>query len=509
MLAPRAATTLALTVLLGGCLLDPGNGQQLAGTDASVAFSGFMPNASGSVQLRASSSPTGPFVAWFGSSTTASGTPYLFGVPDGSGGSIPIYPWSLDTVIPAGLWSLETGANSCDVNATYVRGYTGPYNLWSFDAPSPTYPGGYTCLAQAFLDGEGIGAALQTCGSASSPIVRLEAPLAAVFVGDVVIASQAQADAFACVHTIDGNLTIAPLSPTTVELPQLGTVTGDVALSLPVQAPPGGPFQDLRCGSAVPVTVQSVITRIQLPQLSQVDGNIDIDAPSSGVGTTSGERIELGLDALVNLGGDLAITLETPAVSPCGFSSLTTTSGGLSLSFGTGDVGGGSLLGSLAEVGGEVAVSGGFTVLGLLGELQHAGSLSLQNMSNPNPLNTLDALATVDGSVYLHALPNLPLLTGLTEVGALVLDDIGATALSAVGSSAVEVGGLSLLANPSLSNLGSSANSNINLTDDATLVIGSGAGVNPSLTAAEVCEFVDYQQVTNGWTAQGVGFSCP
>ena len=505
----RFAPPLALFGLLAGCMLDPGNGEVLASTQAAAPFSGHLTTPAGSVQLRASQSPTGPFAAWPGSSGTASTTPYFFSVPDGSGGSIPIYPWSIAAVIPASFWTTEAGADGCEVSATYVRGMTGPYNLYSFDAPSPTYPGGTACLAQEFIAGEGILTALQTCRSASSPVVRLEAPDEAVHVGNVVITSQAEADAFACVYTIDGNLTVAPASPVTIDLPRLRTVTGDVALSLPVEAPPGGPFSEARCGSSTPSSVQSVITRVHLPELSQIDGNLDIDAPSTGVGTTSGERIELDLDALVNLAGNLDISFGTPAVSPCGLSNLVNAGGDLSLAFSTGDVGGGSLLTSLEEVDGNVALSGGFTMIGVLGQLEHAGSLSVQDIANPIPSSTLDGLLTVDGSVYLHDLPGNPLVTNLTSAGALVLDDVGFFSLSAVGSASVDVGTLSLLSNPSLATLGSATSSNLNLTVGASLVIGTGSGANPALTTAEVCEFVGYQQTANGWVPQGSGFSCP
>lgn len=500
---------IALPGLLVGCMLEPGNGEELASVDAAVAFNGFLPNASGSVQVRASASPSGPFVAWPGSSTTASATPYFFSVPDGSGGTMQIYRWTINVAVPEASWGSETGADGCNVKATYVRAYTGPYNLYSFDVQSDTYPGAASCLLSEFIDGEGILTALEACRSPDSPIVRLEAPGDTVHDGDVVITNQAQADALGCATTIDGNLTVAPPSPTTIDLPLIEHVTGDVSLSLPVEGPPMGPFQEIRCGSAVPSTVESVITRVHLPALTEVGGSVDVDAPSSGVGTTFGERIEVDLNALTTLGGDLSLSFETPAVSPCGLSSLATTGGDLSLSFAGGDVGGGSLLASLTSVDGEVAVSGGFTVIGLLGDLEHAGSLDVQSIGNPNPGSTLDALTIVDGTVYLHDLPGVPLLTGLTQAGAIVLDDIGASSLGLVGSSSVQAGGLSLLANASLSDLGTVASSNVDFTASASLEIGSGVDDNPSLSAAEVCDFVAYQQGVNGWTPAGVGFSCP
>ena len=504
----RFAPLIALYGLLAGCMLEPGNGQELESTDETVSFHGFLPNASGSVQLRSSSSPAGPFTAWFGSSTTASATPYLWTVPDGSGGAMQIYEWSIDSPVPASSWTTETGADGCNVNATYVRAFTGPYNLYSFDAPSETYPGGFSCLLTAFFNGDGILTALESCRSPDSPVVRLEAPAETVTSGDVVVTSQAEADVYACTTTIDGNLTVAPASPTTIDFPHLQQVTGDVSLSLPVEGPPMGPFQEIRCGGTVPVTVESVITRVHLPQLSDVGGNVNIDAPSSGVGTTFGERIEVDLDALTSLGGNLALSFETPAVSPCGLSSLSTTSGDVSLAFATGDVGASSLLSSLTSVDGDVTVIGGFTVLGVLGALEHAGSLDVQSIANPQP-STLAALTTVDGSVYLHDLPGAPLLPALASAGSLVLDDIGAASLGAVGSSSVQAGGLSLFANPSLSDLGTAVSSNVDFTIGASLEIGTGASANPSLSAAEVCDFVAYQVSTNGWTPLGVGFSCP
>lgn len=498
-----------VSALLTGCMLNPGNGQQVESSAATVSFSGFLPTASGAVQVRASSNPGGPFVAWAGSSTNANATPHFFGVPDGSGGTMQIYRWAIDVPVPAASWGVETGVDGCDVNATYVRAYTGPYNLYSFDVQSDTYPGAASCLLSAFVDGDGILDALNACRSPDSPIVRLEAPGDEVHVGNVVISSQAQADEFACVTTIDGDLTISPSSPTTIDMPRLEHVTGDVSLSLPVEGPPMGPYQEIRCGSSSPSTVESVITRVHLPALADVTGNLDIDAPSSGVGTTFGEPIEVDLDALTSLGGNLSLSFETPAISPCGLSSLTSMAGNLSLSFSTGDVGGSSLLPGLLSVNGDVAVSGGFTVLGVLGALEHAGSLDVQDIANPNPTSTLDALTTVDGSVYLHDLPSIPLVPGLTDAGVIVLDDIGATTLSLIGSSSVSADGLSLFANPSLSELGSTVSSNIDFAAGASLVIGTGVAANPSLSAAEVCDFVSYQQSVNGWTPAGSGFSCP
>lgn len=486
--------------LLSACMTGPANGDAIESIDAPVTFEGYMPNPGVTVQIAAAATPAGPFTAWNGSSATASATATL-SIPVGSGGTTPIYPWSVSTVVPQSRWGIESGPDGCDVRATYVTATSGPFSLYTFDAPNDTDPGGLACLVDEFLSGTEAVTALEACRSPDSPVVRLEAPGEDPLVGDVLIETQADADAIACIPEIDGNLTIAPMSPTAIDIPALRVVTGDVMLSLPVQAPVGGPFDEARCGSATPTTVWSEITRVHLPQLARIDGNLDIDAPSTGVPTTPGEHIELDLDALAELGGDLSLTFGTPAVSPCGLSALGEVPGDLTIAFANADVGGGSMLSSLTEVGGQVAVSGGFTVIGLLGNLQTAGALSLTDIPNLQPSNSLDALTTVDGLLEVHDM-TVPVVTALTSAGSVLIDDTGFTDLSMVGSDTVTAGGLTLTSNANLAALGTT----VDFTSSAELVVGEG---NPALTNPEVCTFVAYQQTTNGWVPMGSGFSCP
>ncbi len=490
-------------------MLDPENGRALESTDTLVSFNGHLLAGTSPVVLQASPTPGGPFSPWPGSSTTSSPSPSLFGVPTGTGTTLSIYPWSVTSTIPAAQWGVELHPSGCDVAATYVRAESGTYDLSTFDVASDTYPGGFECLLDAILIGQGISSALTTCASDDSPVVRLHAPLTATHVGNVTITSQAEADALSCVPTIDGNLTIAPSAPTTIELPALTSVTGDVALSLPVEAPPAGPYVEARCGSNNPSIVQSVITRVHLPSLTTVGGSVDIDAPSTGVPTTAGEPIELGLPALSDLGGSLSISLATPATSPCGLEGLTTLAGDLTITLSSGDVGAAMLLPSLQDVDGTVTVSGGFSVLGLLGALNSAGAIELSAIVNLAPFGSLAALLDVSGIVRLHDLSGNPVLTSLQSAGTVELDGTAISSLAAVGSSSMLAGGLSLYANPSLSQLGSAGSSNVDLSPGAPLIVGTAGQDNVALTGAEVCEFVAYQQGSNGWTPTGSGFACP
>lgn len=498
---------LACTMLLSSaCMLTPENGQVLDSSATAVTFSGYVPNAGGLVQLSASSNASGPFSPWSGSSVSASSTPALFSVP-ATNGTIPVFQWSLASTIPPSYWAVEQTPAGCDVDVTYVRARTGSYNLYSFDVASPTYPGGAACLLGEILGGGTILDALNACASPSSPVVRLEAPALEVHPGNVTITSQAQANAFACVGTIDGDLTIAPSSPTTITLPSLVTVSGSVSLSLPVQAPPTGSVVQARCGSPAASTYASIITRVQLPALVEIAGDLDIDVPSTGVATTAGEPIELDLDALTDLGGDLSLSFATPAITPCGLASLPAVAGDLDIGFDQGDVGASNLLASLSSADGQVTVTGGYTVGGLLPELEQAGALLLQDIVNLNPSTSLSGLTTVDGDVVIRDLPN-PVVQGLTSAGALVVDDTSIPSLSFVGSNAVTTSALTLTRNGNLSDLGSAAASDVSFSSNASLTIGTGAQANASLTSAEICEFVA-QQVANGWTPNGTGFSCP
>lgn len=333
-------------------------------------------------------------------------------------------------------------------------------------------------------------------------------PTSVTIMGDVTITSAADIDALGCVGAIEGNLTVAPTSPTDLSFPCLVTVTQNVDLTLPVTASSTGPFAETRCEGESPSSVVSIITRIDLPNLTAIGGDLTIDAPSDGVPTTFGEPIEVGLDALTNLDGDLEISFATPAVEPCGLSGLSAAPGDVTIAFANADVAAQKLLPGLSEVEGKLSVSGGFTVLNLLGSMSTAGALELSSISNLAP-TALASVTSVAGPLVLTDLSSNPVLMGLSSAGSLTIDDVSIASLGSVGTSAIQVGDLTLTANANLSSLTSGGASNIDFTPDASLTIGTGADANPVLSAAEVCTFVADQVSANGWTPMGTGFSCP
>ena len=87
---------------------------------------------------------------------------------------------------------------------------------------------GETCVQNALAAGDWWGAG--GCASPDAPIVRLVASEGAgdfsqtIVVGDVLIDDPSDADALACVHTIDGSLTIDDDVVQAITLPTLETV---------------------------------------------------------------------------------------------------------------------------------------------------------------------------------------------------------------------------------------------------------------------------------------------
>ncbi len=497
----RATAAAGSLVLVGACMTSVENGASIDSTNEVVTFDGITLDAGLVVEVQASASPAGPFSGWPGSTAVSSANPLPFSLPTGSGQSAPAYGWSTSAAIPADRWGTVVEADGCAHPVSYVRARSGAISMLTFDAPTEDDPGGLACALDTVLSGGTVIDVVGDCTSADSPVARVNAPL--VHVGDVVIDGPAAAAAFACVGVIEGSLQVELANPVAVALPRLQRVTGDVTLGLAAQAV--APYDDTRCGSALPSQQATVIASVQLPTLTAIGGDLSITENSSGVPTTFGERIELGLDALTSLGGDLLLSFDIPAVAPCGLSSLSEVTGDLALSFGGADTGG-LFLDTLTRVDGEASITGSFTTLNLLPSLASAGSLSVTDVAQLSP-TSMSQLTTVDGLVRLEDVGFFgQLLPALAQAETLELHDTGLPALSLVGANPVAIEGLSITDNAGLSSLLAGGVSPVSPSSGAMVTVFG----NPSLDAAEVCDFVAVLS-SSGWVgaADLGGIVCP
>ncbi|MBX7079911.1 MAG: hypothetical protein K1X88_12025 [Nannocystaceae bacterium] len=471
------------------------DGDLVASAADPIVFAGQVSSPGQLVELEAGPTAAGPFSAWPGASTNASnaGVP----LPLGDRGELWLYPWQLETTIPAPLWGIGLGPARCEREETYVRVTANGTPLITFAAAHGGQPDGVQCLHDALASTGDLVHSLANCAS-SSDTVRLEvAP--PPHVGDVVIENLEQADALACVQVIEGSLSVAPTLPATLTLPNLREVTGDVTLALPA-VPYAPPKVDVRCGALA--SLYAEIAEVALPELHTIGGDLTIVQTASGIPTTPGEPVELGLPALREVGGDVDISFEIPAVAPCGISALEQLDGDLRLTYATADVSG-SLLSSLASVAGQVEISGGYSVLNQLPALVEAGSLWLHDTARWVGNSSLDALARVDGDVVIESLGHEgPLLPSLWRAGALALVQVDVVALAELGDAPLVLDGLSLQSNTALVDLLGA----VALQPDAPLSLAD----NPALDAAAVCSLVD-EQAALGWVGAASlgGVVCP
>lgn len=484
-----------LGIVSTGCVTGPRNRDVVPQTTSSIRFTGGHIVASTSVQVRASSSSSGPFTTF--ATTTTSATPTLNIAAGGS--TAGIYTWSVSAAVPAARWSTAIEADGCSVTRTYVR-VDGGAQLTTFESVSEGGPDGLACFLNEAANGATLQAALSMCRSSDSPVLTLE--LESTHVGDVVIHSQADVDAIHCATRIQGSLEVAADAPDNVSLPRLRNVTGDVSLTRTTVG--AAPHSAQRCGSTV--TLASNTRAIELPMLNTVGGDLTMSFPSTGVGTTAGERIDLGLGALTKLGGSLRIDFDVPAVSPCGMANLGVILHDAEVRFANADVGG-AFLGSLERVHGTLSVSGGFSVLNLFGALTRVGSLRVEGASQLAP-SSFPKLARVDGEARFRDVGFFgPPLKALGAAGSLVLDAVSLGTLEAFGASSFTLSGLDIQ-NTTLSALtsGGTPLSKISLSATASLTILN----NPNLGAAEICAFAEFE-LMSGWNGQSAnlgGVSC-
>jgi hypothetical protein len=383
-------------IAASSCMLSPGNGEVIDQVTDPVAFAGALTSPNGLVTLEAGPSRSGPFAGWSSASTRSTTTP----VP---AFSTTFYPWSLRAPIPSDRWSLFPLSATCQASHTFVRARTGNLTLVTFEAPAGL--DALSCLANA---GGSLAQSLNACTSPASPVVEVRAKN--VFIGDVVLRTDADIAAHACDQVIRGSLSIPDSSLMLVSLPMLEEVTGNVAINLHPERRTTRDGYDVR--------------QVQLPLLARIGRSLSY-AQASVTGTLEGELVPLGLDRVEYVGGDVSIRLGLHGVSVTGLAGLSTLGGDLDLVFATpiADVGAG-FLPNLRSVSGSVRAANGCSVIGLLdGLITVGGGLQLSNFSGCAGLRGFSAVQTVRGTVRLEQVGHVPaLLQALTSAHGLVLD---------------------------------------------------------------------------------------
>lgn len=509
MRAPSTALALACSLccgLLTACVTGPSNGTALTDRDAAVTFEGLAPAPRRLVWIEAAPAASGPFATWSGASTRSSllptdVVPALLGLPS------PVFDWSLTTAIPAARWSVTVDADGCSSAETFVRVRDPLHAYRTFDAAQGDLPSGLACFEAAILGGASPLAAYASCGSAESPVMRLTAG-GARFVGDATITSQADVDALRCYEEIEGSLTVVASAPSTIALPRLARVTGALNLVYTSTPPAAGPFQDERCGALGSVTAP--VRKYELPQLTEVGGAVLLRQENSFSGPVSTQAIDLGLAALVQIGGDLTIEIAQFGGSPCGLSSLTSIPGDFTLRFlAFGEIGSDSnkLLPAVTEVAGTVSLIGGHnTFANPLAALTHAGALYIEHAPGLSGFD-LPALTAVTGTVELVGGGVTSHPVALTSAGLLRISESSFSSLEQFGGPSLALGGLELRDNPGLAALTSATDtSKVTLAASAALTLAD----NPALSSASVCTFVALQSAL-GWSgaADLDGVTCP
>ena len=481
---------------LAGCVvLEPTNPQGVS-IHEPVEFRGLTGSPGNAVWVEAAPTRTGAFTTWPAARTTSEAEAD-YTVPFDRA-TISLYPWSISSIIPEGRWASRTDEGGCLMYETFVRVRDRLGGYQTFDSAQGSSPSGAQCFTDCLEGNQPLESAFEGCVSRENGVIRLEAGTHAV--GDFVVDSPAVDPLLSCAHAIEGTLTIIADPGEVIALPRLRTV-GALDIRYRTQVLPEF---DLRpaCGREVHVDTGQV----RLPALTTVDGDVALVQEAAGTpATLSGVAIEIGLDALRSIGGDLSLSFAQGGASPCGLTALAAFEGNLDMHLPvSADFAGGSLLTSLVRVGGTVTLEEGYSVIGLLATLEEAGNVTLHHTGYGGVSTGYLRQLTRAGDVRLSgALPD-EVLPALATADSLTVQSSTLATLLRFGTMppALVIGALSLVDNARLAAL---TGNRFVLNVGAPLTIrGNGA------TDAEVCAFVAGQRAF-GWTgtADLGGLGCP
>jgi hypothetical protein len=334
-----------------------------------------------------------------------------------------------------------------------------------------------------------------------------------VHVGDVVIDDAADVAALQCVSEIQGSLTVTAAAPLAIALPNLEHVTGDVSLIytsyLPDPPPMTSAYQALRCGALKWVTAD--VRTFDLPQLTEVGGDLALTQEGTFSGSASTQPIDLGLNELASVGGDVSIDVFQFGGSPCGLTALPYLPSDVTITFhafGEVDTSINGLLSSVSAVGGTLTVDGGHNSFGNpLPSLTVAGGLTVIKAGGSLSGFHFPLLTHVSGAVYLEGTGIGSNPTGLMQIGSLELVDTTYSSLEQVGGPSLDIAtSLDIVDNASLSALMNGRMSKIALAPAASLTIAG----NAVLPASQICTFAGFQAAL-GWSGASDlgGAICP
>jgi len=460
-----AGPLVVASLFSSGCIGAPYTDTVLANSGESVRFSGFTFTAGQTVSLRSSASETGSFVEFATAVTSVSPITLVNGDR--------LYSWQANAVVPG--W----GGTACEGQDVYVRAYAGPFTSQVYDDAASI-----NCISDAVNDGEPTLVAMVECASEDSPNLHLStAPLGGPtsHVGDITITTPADVEDWACLEQLTGDLSI-PDSTVDVGLPHLESVTGDVALTF----------------TRLSNVFLPELRGIDLSALETIGGSLAITSPATN--PSQNVSMNVGLDALASLGGDLTISAGGFGVDVSGIDGLTTLPGALSITTGNGDTGLFALSGLVSA--GSVHLDLGFNVFGGLDVLttvtgdfvMNDGNIYASDIGGDN----FETLTTVGGDFVLEnaqiwgpGAPTSTIFVGLTSVGGTLTyrNNPGNPALQ-FGAPSLSVGGLEVETTPALTSVGGS---NITVAPSGTVEFSNNVNLCTSAVTA-------YAATLPGWS---------
>jgi hypothetical protein len=482
----RSWAAAALLVVSSSCMFEPANETELASTAVAVEFRGVSITPRSTVRIEAAAAPNGPFVQIATAVTDA--RPML------QGGAL-TYAFSTTASIPRTRW-----AQTCAGSETFVRARGGNLVFTTYDSAALAGLDAETCIAQGIADGSPFVSAATTCQSLFGAPARLRVEGGGLSTTTLArglrIVSHYQAEDYACLAQINGNLEI--VDPTSAEIA----------------------FPSL---TALYPRLLGESRAIDLPLLASVGGNVDVSSVPLPGDQGISALMDFGMPALTQVGGNLAIDFEGEGAgfdSVAGFAALGTLDGDLAVSNRrTTDTSFSNLLASLESVGGDAALRPGLSTLSLLGALETVGGDFSLVAGSLNSIGNLAALVAIagDASVALGVLgDDLPALETVGGALAVRVDDFGLSPgeryfpllgdvggvlrvfesdapIGVLGAASVDVDGLELEANSSLNDLESDVG-HLDIANNGAITIID----NPGISDCEAQDWVDGLQGHNG-----------
>jgi hypothetical protein len=483
------------------CMFTPHDGAVVDDTQP-IAFDGLVTTPNALVTLKGSTSATGTFSTWEGSTARSSSSVAV------NWSDTDFYAWSVSTRVPSQFWSDGTDSFGCAQRASFIRASSGSFGMYTSNRPALETQ---VCLLEH--NGDTLGAVRECLVAETAGVARIIDTV--TYTGDVVIRTAADILSYRCYDRIDGSLTInVPQSEAAVvSLPRLSRVTGDVTLIYDGRRAPTGPSGPLprrMCGRDTVAHVD--FTRFDLPQLKELPRDLTLVQPGTvprhpGSGFDFVVYFDVGLHQLQRVGRTLSFETHQFEGSACGLSALSAVTN-VTLRLSEPGIGGpDGLMRSLASIGGTL-------------------DLNAVSVSGTQPLA---ALATV-GDLLITSFPRLaghsyqlPALTRVRRAARFVSAIAGSTpialanlgtlnvassdlSLEDVGRVPLRLAGLVYTDNSATRILSSTGTTKITLEPTAAVQFAR----NAALPASQLCTFLRLQR-DRGWrgTADLGGITCP